>query len=41
MFRLTRQPRLFLQRQRHYQNTQLNYLISFSFYYAAEAGGEL
>jgi hypothetical protein len=41
LFCLTRQPPVFLQRSRRYQNTWLNYLISFSFYCAAEAGGEL
>jgi hypothetical protein len=37
----TRQSLLFLQHKRRYQNSQLNYLISFSFSCAAEAGGEL
>jgi hypothetical protein len=41
VFRLTRQPLVFLQHQRSYQNIQLNYLISFSFSRAAEAGREL
>jgi hypothetical protein len=37
----TRQPHLFLQRQRCHQTTSLNRLIWLSFYDAAEAGREL
>jgi hypothetical protein len=37
----TRQPPVFLQRQRHDQTTLFNTLIMLNFSVAAEAGGEL